>query len=121
MRIRTLMEQTVVYGILLLLLALLILFGIAAAERGVNALVGVDNPQALAVDAKGPGETDLKILGKDLSTSQAPWADQMSDDLDKSDSSVADAVDGLSLNVGQWMQAGAKRVLDGISSLVLGD
>lgn len=121
LQIRTLIEQSVVYGILLVILALMILFGISAAERGVNSLVGYENPQALAVDSTNQGEVEVKILGKDLSTTQTPWADQVSDSLDQGDSSVSGALDGLAMNVGHWMQTGAQKVLDGISGWILGN
>ena len=109
--VKTVIEQSVVYGILLVMLALMILFGISTAEKGVNSLVGTDDKQALVIKSTPQGQMDVKILGKDMSGTKLPWSEQVSRNLDGKDSSVGSAVDDASMSVGTWMQAGAQKVL----------
>lgn len=111
MRVRTLIEQTAVFGSLLVILALMILFGISTAEKGVHSLVGTDDPQALVVKSTGNGEVDVKILGKDMSGTQLPWAEQVSRQMEGGNSAVGAAVDDASLTIGTWLQAGSQKVL----------
>jgi hypothetical protein len=117
--LKFMMEQTALYGVLLVILALLILFGIATAEKGVNSLVGTDDPQALAIQSTSEGEVDLKILGKQVSGTKLPWADELSDSLEGRESAVADALDAVSMEIGTWMQAGAQTVLGKVKDLLL--
>jgi hypothetical protein len=104
---RQAIEQTAVYGILLMMLAMMILFGISTAEKGIQSLTGSDDPQALAVHPRG-----LEILGKNLSGTQIPWADRLSDQLEGRESVIGDLVDSAALNIGNLMQSGAQTVLD---------
>ncbi|ASS76112.1 hypothetical protein CIG75_14865 [Tumebacillus algifaecis] len=112
-------EQTALYGVLLVLLALMVLFGIATAEKGVNSLVGTDDPKALAVQSTTDGEVDLKILGKHVSGTKLPWSDELSHSLEGRKSAVADTVDEVSMNIGTWMQARAKSALGKLQEWVL--
>ncbi|ARU62002.1 hypothetical protein CBW65_14060 [Tumebacillus avium] len=112
-------EQTALYGVLLVLLALMVLFGIATAEKGVNSLVGTDDPQALAVQSTKSGEVDLKILGKNVPGTKVPWADELSNSLEGRESAVADTLDEVSMDIGTWMQAGAQSVLGKLEEWVL--
>ncbi|MCX7570803.1 DUF3679 domain-containing protein [Tumebacillus sp. DT12] len=109
---RSLMEQTAVYGILMVMLALMVLFGIQSAEKGIQSLTGSDDPQALAVTGTQNGQVDLRVLGKDLSSTEIPWADRLSDQLEGQESIVGDLVDSAALNIGDWMQAGAQTLLE---------
>ncbi|MFD2172144.1 DUF3679 domain-containing protein [Tumebacillus lipolyticus] len=108
---RRAIEGAALYGVLLVLLATMILFGIVTAEKGVNSLVGADDPQALAIQSTTNGEVDLKILGKQVTGTKVPWGDQLSDALEGGESVVADTLDQVSLTIGSWMQTGAKSVL----------
>jgi hypothetical protein len=116
--VRSKIEQTAVYSVLLGILAMVVLFGIATAEKGINSLVGTDDPQALAVERPKKGEVELKVLGKNMSTTQLPWSDQLSDQLEGKESIAADLVDGASMKIGTWMQAGAQKVLGSLSEWV---
>jgi hypothetical protein len=122
--VRQSIEQTAVYGILLIMLALLILFGIATAEKGVNSLVGTNEGQAVAVSTtpqpapqlaskteRAKVKTELNVVGKDQSGTAPSWSRQLSHNLEGKDSAVADVLDHVSLNAGTWMQAGAKKLL----------
>ncbi|MGZ6525560.1 MAG: hypothetical protein ACXVDB_10700, partial [Tumebacillaceae bacterium] len=112
---RQAIEQTAVYGILLIMLVLLILFGITTAEKGVNSLTGASDSQAVAVNTTPQpapkAKSDLKIVGKDQRGTEPPWSQQLSHNLEGRDSSVAEILDNVSLNAGTWMQAGAKKLL----------
>lgn len=120
-RVRKLIEQSAVYGILLVILALMVLFGISTAEKGVNSLVGTDDPQALVVKSTGNGAVDVKILGKDLSGQQLPWADQVSRQIEGGHSAVGTAVDDASLTIGTWLQAGSQKVLGKLTDWMSGN
>jgi hypothetical protein len=116
-RIKSGLEQTAVYGGLLILLAMMILFGIAAAEKGIQSLVGTDDPEALVVKSAPSGEVKVKILGKDMSGTEKPWAEQLSRKLDEQDSRVAQTADSLSIQIGTWMEAGSRKVLESLSGI----
>jgi hypothetical protein len=113
--VRSKIEQTAVYSVLLGILAMVVLFGIAAAEKGINSLTGTDDPQALAVQSPKKGEVELKVLGKNVSTTQLPWSDQLSDNLEGKESTAAGLMDGASMRLGDWMQAGAQKVLGSLN------
>lgn len=112
---RQAIEQTAVYGVLLAILAVLVLFGISAAEKGINSLVGTDDPQALVLQSD-KGQVDLKVLGENVASKELPWSEQLSRNLESEESTVGDAIDGFSLNVGTWMEVGARKVLSVLES-----
>ncbi|PWK08384.1 DUF3679 domain-containing protein [Tumebacillus permanentifrigoris] len=120
MRIKSMLEHTAVYGVLLIMLALLVIFGISTAEKGVNSLVGTNDPQALVIKSGPRGDVDLKILGKDVKTgtsTKPSWSQELSQDLEGQQSTVADGLDSASVNMGTWMQTGAKKLLDSLSGV----
>jgi hypothetical protein len=115
MKLKSMVEHTAVYGVLLVMLTVMVIFGITTAEKGVNSLVGTDDPQALVVKSTTKGDVDLKILGKEVTTTKPSWSQELSRDLEGQQSSVADGMDSVSVNVGTWMQAGAKKLLDSLN------
>lgn len=117
MKVKSILEHTAVYGVLVVMLAMMIIFGISTAEKGVNSLVGTNDPQALAIKSTTKGEVDVKILGKDVVATKPAWSKELSQNLEGQQSHVADSMDGVSVQVGTWMQAGAKKLLDMIQGL----
>jgi len=116
--VRTFVEQSLVYGLLVIMLILMILFGIVAAEKGINSLSGTDESQALVVSESPQGETNVTILGKNVAGSSEPsWSQQLSRDLEQSASPTGEAVDQASISIGTWLEAGARKVLDVINDI----
>ncbi|MBL0388387.1 DUF3679 domain-containing protein [Tumebacillus sp. ITR2] len=114
MKVKTILEQSAVYGVLLVMLALLVIFGISSAEKGVNSLVGTNDKQALAIKNE-QGDVDLKILGKDVKATKPSWSQELSHDIENQQSSVGSGVDTASISIGTWMETGAKKLLDSLS------
>ncbi|KEO83773.1 DUF3679 domain-containing protein [Tumebacillus flagellatus] len=114
LNLKSMVEQSAVYGVLVVMLALMIIFGISTAEKGVNSLVGTDDKEALVVK-NDQGDVDLKILGKDVKATKPAWSQELSRDLESQQSTVGSGMDSASISIGTWMETGAKKVLDSLA------
>jgi len=114
---KSVLEQVLVYGGLLMMVGLLILFGISAAEKGMGTLTGTEPSQATALQLEQEG-TKPPTPGKEVAATGLPWSEKLSREIEGSDSLAGAVVEEASLTVGNWLQAGAQGMLGWLQNLL---